>query len=171
MVRAGSTSLRRVADGKRRSEVQFNRFLANPKVTVERLVAGWGAATGAAIAGGHVLAIQSLPRRRPGTTSEINFRTAKARTRGLGEIGKGVGRGALLHAMVAGDATTEAYLGLVAGEVWTRSGRVGVPHRKRSLDQEEARRWIETAAASKRVLKKAETVTIVADREADLYPL
>ena len=132
-------------------------------MTVERLVAGWGAATSAAIAGRHVLAIQD--------TSEINFRTTKARTRGLGEIGKGVGRGALLHAMVAVDAKTEACLGLVAGEVWTRSGRVVVPHRKRSLDQKESRRWIETANASKRVLENAETVTIVADREADLYPL
>jgi hypothetical protein len=31
MVRAGSTCLRRAADGKRRLEVQFNRLLANPK--------------------------------------------------------------------------------------------------------------------------------------------
>jgi hypothetical protein len=96
MVHAGSTCLRRVADGERRSEVRFNRFLANPKVTVERLVAGWSEATGAAVVGRHVLAIQD--------TSEINFRTTRTRTRGLGEIGKGVGRGALLHAMVAVDA-------------------------------------------------------------------
>src|SRR5436309_11098443 len=65
--RSGSTCLRRAADGKRRSEVRFNRFLANPKVTVERLVAGWSEATGAAVGGRHVLAIQD--------TSEINFRT------------------------------------------------------------------------------------------------
>ena len=163
MVHAGSTCLRRAAEGERRSEVRFNRFLANPKVSVERLVAGWSAATSAAVVGRHVLAIQD--------TSEINFRTTKARTRGLGEIGKGVGRGALLHAMVAVDAESEACLGLVAGEVWTRSGRVGVPHGKRPLDQKESRRWIETANASKRVLENAETVTMVADREADLYPL
>jgi hypothetical protein len=72
--------------------------------------------------------------------------------------------------MVAVDAKTEACLGLVAGEIWTRSGRVGVPHRKRSLDQKESRRWIETANTGQRVLENAETVTIVADREADLYP-
>ena len=65
-------------------------------MTVERLVAGWSEATGAAVVGRHVLAIQD--------TSEINFRTTRTRTRGLGEIGKGVGRGALLHAMVAVDA-------------------------------------------------------------------
>src|SRR5271155_5202071 len=80
MVRAGNTCLRRVVDGKRRSEVQFNRFLANPKVTVERLVAGWSAATSAAIADRHVLAIQD--------TSEINFRTTRTRTRGLGRSAK-----------------------------------------------------------------------------------
>ena len=140
MVRAGNTCLRRVVDGKRRSEVQFNRFLANPKVTVERLVAGWSAATSAAIAGRHVLAIQD--------TSEINFRTTRTRTRGLEEIGKGVGREALLQVMVAVDAESEACLGLVAGEALTRSRRVGVPHQKRPLDQNESRRWIETATAA-----------------------
>jgi hypothetical protein len=163
MVHAGSTCLRRVADGKRRCEVQFNRFLANPKVTVERLVAGWSEATGAAVVGRHVLAIQD--------TSEINFRTTRTRNRGLGEIGKGVGRGALLHAMVAVDAESEACLGLVAGAVWTRCGRVDVPHQKRPLDQKESRRWIETATTGKGVLGGATTVTMVADREADLYAL
>jgi hypothetical protein len=158
----GQSCLRRVADGKRRLEVQFNRFLANPKVTVERLVAGWSQATGAAVVGRHVLAIQD--------TSEINFPTTRTRTRGLGEIGKGVGRGALLHAMVAVDAECGACLGLVAGEVWTRCGRVDVPHRKRPLDQKESRRWIKTAAAGKRMLSGAATVTMVADPEADLYP-
>ena len=99
MVHAGTTCVRRVAEGKRRREVQFNRLLANPKVTVERLVSGWSEATGAAVAGRHVLAIQD--------TSEINFRTTRARTRGLGEIGKGVGRGVLLHAMVAVEADSD----------------------------------------------------------------
>src|SRR5438094_3110425 len=163
MVHAGSTCLRRVADEERRSEVRFNRFLANPKVTVERLVAGWSEATGAAVVGRHVLAIQD--------TSEINFRTTRTRTRGLGEIGKGVGRGALLHAMVAVDGESEACLGLVAGAVWTRCGRVGVPHGKRPLDQKESHRWIKTATAGKGVLEGAATVTMVADREADLYAL
>jgi len=163
MVHAGTACVRRVADGKRRLEVQFNRLLGNPKVTVERLVSGWSEATGTAAAGRHVLAIQD--------TSEINFRTTRARTRGLGEIGKGVGRGVLLHAMVAVEADSEACLGLVAGEVWTRSGRVSVAHQKRPLDQKESGRWIDTAAAGKRVLAGAATVTMVADREADLYAL
>ena len=82
-----------------------------------------------------------------------------------------MGRGALLHAMVAVDAENEACLGLVAGEVWTRCGRVDVPHEKRPLEQKESGRRIETASADKRVLEGAATVTMVADREADFFPL
>lgn len=59
-----------------------------------------------------------------------------------------MGREALLQAMVAVDAESEACLDLVAGEVLTRSRRVGVPHQKRPLDQNESRRWIETATAA-----------------------
>jgi hypothetical protein len=163
MVHGGGICLRRLADGQRRREVQYHRFLANPKVTVERLISGWSQATRAAVSGRHVLAIQD--------TSEINFRTTRARTRGLGEIGKGVGRGVLLHAMVAVDAASEACLGLIAGDVWSRAGRVSVPHKKRPLDQKESRRWIDTAVAAKSVLADAAGVTVVADREADMYAL
>jgi len=163
MVHGGSVCLRRVAKGERRREVQFHRFIANPKVTVARLISGWSEPTSAAVSGRHVLAIQD--------TSEINFRTTRGRTRGLGEIGKGVGRGVLLHAMVAVDAVSEACLGLVAGDVWTRAGRVTVPHKQRPLDQKESRRWVETAIVGKSVLAGAATVTLVADREADMYPL
>jgi hypothetical protein len=163
MVHAGSVCLRRLAGGKRRHEVQFNRFLGNRKVTLGRLVAGWSQTTRDAVAGRHILAIQD--------TSEINFRTTRQRTRGLGEIGKGVGRGVLLHAMVAIDAESQACLGLVAGDIWSRTGRISTPHGKRPLDQKESRRWVETAAAARDVLRTATRVTLVADREADMYVL
>jgi hypothetical protein len=108
-----------------------------------------------------VLAIQD--------TSEINFRTRRDRTRGLGEIGKGNGRGALLHAMLAVDADSEECLGLVGGDVWTRSGRVTVAHGKRAVDDKESRRWLRTAERAKDVLAAASAVTVIADRESDIY--
>jgi len=161
MVVRGSVCLRRIAKGRRAAIVRYGRFLANAKVTVEGLVASWGEQTSAAVAGRHVLAIQD--------TSEINFRTTSDRHRGLGEIGKGVGRGILVHAMLALDAADESCLGLVAGEIWTRHGRVTVPHKKRSLSDKESRRWIATAERGKTVLAAAEMVTVVADRESDFY--
>ncbi|MER8961252.1 IS4 family transposase, partial [Mesorhizobium sp. M0701] len=89
--------------------------------------------------------------------------------RGLGEIGKGGGRGVLLHAMLGIDAETGGVLGLVAGRVWTREGRVEVAHAKRPLCDKESERWLSTAAAAKPVLKSAALVTEVSDRESDIY--
>ena len=156
-----TSCLRRAAGGGRAEIVRYGRFLANEKVTLQALLAGWSEPTAPAAAGRHVLAIQD--------TSEINFRTTPERRRGLGEIGKGVGRGVLLHAMLALDADSDASLGLVAGEVWTRSGRVTVPHKKRPLEERESHRWLETAERAKDVLRAAASVTVIDDREGDIY--
>ncbi len=161
MVGRKSVCLRRLAGGRRSEIVRLGRFLANPRVTVERLIAGWGERTAPACAGRHVLAIQD--------TSEFNFRTTAERRRGLGEIGKGVGRGLLLHAMVAMDAETRGCLGLVSGRVWTRSGRRRIDHAKRLLADKESERWLSTAEAAKSILADAASVTVVADRESDIY--
>lgn len=161
MVSRGSVCLRRLAGGRRSRIVAFGRFLANSRVTIERLIEGWGLAASKACAGRHVLAIQDL--------SEINFATRSDRRRGLGEIGKGVGRGVLLHAMLAVDADDGGCLGLVSGQIWTRAGRVEIPHDKRPLEDRESSRWLTTARAAKTVLAKAAMVTVVADRESDIY--
>lgn len=160
MAARGDVCLRRLGE-RRAGEVRFGRFLANPKVTVARLIAGWGERTAVAASGRHVLAIQD--------TSELNFRTTPERRRGLGEIGKGVGRGVLLHAMLALDADDGSCLGLVTGALWTRQGRVETPAKARPLEEKESRRWLETAACAKGVLSAAAQVTVIADRESDIY--
>jgi hypothetical protein len=161
MVARESVCLRRLAAGERSRIVQFDRLLGNAKVTVERLLEGWSERTGSAAAGRHVLAIQD--------TSEICFKTTAADRRGLGEIGKGGGRGVLLHAMLAVDAEGGGCLGLVGGAIWTRPGRVAVPHAERELAAKESRRWLGTAERAKAVLSAAAMVTVIADREGDIY--
>lgn len=161
MVDRASVCLRRLAGGRRGGIVGFSRFLANARVTVESLVAGWGDLTSGASADRHVLAIQD--------TSEFNFRTTAEHRRGLGEIGKGVGRGVLLHAMLGVDAETGGLLGLVTGRIWTRAGRVATAHVKRPLSEKESERWLSTAEAAKPVLARAAMVTEVSDRESDIY--
>lgn len=135
--------------------------MANRRVTVDRLIEGWSDQTAEAVAGRHVLAIQD--------TSEINFRTTSKRRRGLGEIGKGNGRGVLLHGMLALDASTGSCLGAVAGRIWTRRGRIKIAHQKRRTKNKESHRWIETAERAKIVLAAATMVTVVADRESDIF--
>jgi len=161
MVARETVCVRQLAGGHRSIVVQFARFLANSKVTAERIIESWGDQTAKAAAGRHVLAIQD--------TSELNFRTSRERRRGLGEIGKGTGHGALLHAMLAVDADQGSCLGLVAGQVWTRNGRVEIPHRERPLAARESHRWLATGTAAKAVLAAAGMVTVVADRESDIY--
>jgi hypothetical protein len=161
MVVRASVCLRRLAHGRRAAQVGFGRFLANPKVTPERLIEGWSTQTAEAVKGRHVLV--------PQDTSEFNFSTTPKRRRGLGKIGKGGGRGVLLHAMLALDAGTGGCLGLVAGRIWTRRGRVKVAHQKRRTENKESHRWIATAEQAKRVLAAAAQVTVVADRESDIF--
>jgi hypothetical protein len=130
-------------------------------VTLERLLDSWPQQTTAAVAGRHVLAIQD--------TSEIQFNTTAQRRRGLGEIAKGQAHGALLHAMVAVDAGDGACLGLVGGTIWTRAGRITVVHGERALGDRESRRWLDTAHVARTVLDRAACITVVADRESDIY--
>ena len=161
MVSRQSVCLRRLAGGKRSGIIGFDRFLANPRVTGERLIEGWSSAAGEACSGRHVLAIQD--------TSDINFHTGEEHRRGLGEIGKGGGRGVVLHAMLGVDADTGGLLGLAAGQIWTRQGRVTIPHAKRLLSEKESGRWLATAQAAKPALSQASMVTEVSDRESDIY--
>jgi hypothetical protein len=161
MVTRSSVCLRRVARGRRARQVGFGRFLANRKVTIDRLIEGWSDRTAAAVKGRHVLALHD--------TSEFNFRTTPKRRRGLGEIGKGSGRGLLLHAMLALDAKTGGCLGLVGGRIWTRRGRIKITHQKRRTENKESHRWIATAEQGKAVLAAAAQVTVIADRESDIF--
>ena len=161
MVVRASVCLRRLARGRRSAQVGFGRFLANRRVTVDRLIEGWSDRTAEAVEGRHVLAIQD--------TSEISFRTTPKRRRGLGEIGKGGGRGVLLHAMLALDADNGNCLGLVGGRIWTRRGRIKITHQKRRTENKESHRWITTAEQGKAVLAAAAKVTVLADRESDIF--
>jgi hypothetical protein len=163
MVAGKDVCLRRLARGVRAREVRFNRFLGNAKVTTERVIEGWSEGTVAAAEGRHILAIQD--------TSEINFATTAERRRGLGEIGKGNGRGVLLHPMLAVDAESGSCLGLLSGKVWTRKGRRTVSHDLRDLADKESQRWITTALAAQPLLAKAAMVTALGDRESDIFAL
>ncbi len=153
--------LRRLG-GDRGGELRAGRFFANPKVTAAKIVEDWSTLTGAAVTGRHVLA--------PQDTSEVTFPTTAQRRRGLGPVKKGNAYGVLVHAMIAVDAGSGACLGLVGGEVWTRPGVATTPHRDRALEDRESMRWLATAERAKQVLKTAAMVTVVDDREADIYP-
>ena len=163
MVAGKNVCLRQLSRGDRSLEVRFNRFLGHDKVTTERIIESWSESTVLAVEGRHVLAIQD--------TSEIHFNTTPQRRRELGEIGHGNSHGVLLHPLLAVDADNGTCLGLLSGEVWTREGRRTVPHDSRELSDKESQRWSATALAAKPLLARAAGVTLLGDRESDIFAL
>ena len=161
MVGCTNVCVRRLAQGRWSVQMRFWRFLANRRVTVEKLIDGWSDQTRVAAAGRHVLAIQD--------TSEIRFATTPENRRGLGKVKKGNTHGVLMHAMIAVDADGDGLLGLVGGRVWTRTGEAKTPHAKRPVAEKESARWIVTAEAAKATLAAAAIITVVDDREGDFY--
>jgi len=160
MVARKTVCLKRLG-GDRKGEERVGRFFANAKVTTAKIIAGWSDRTGPACAGRHVLAIDD--------TSEVRFPTTAQRRRGLGPVKKGHAYGVLVHAMIGVDADSGACLGLVGGAVWSRAGINPIPHRERPLEDRESMRWLDAAAQAKQVLKPAAMVTVVDDRESDIY--
>ncbi|TXL69084.1 IS4 family transposase [Vineibacter terrae] len=161
MVVRQTTCVRRLAQGCRSTQMGFWRFLANKRVTLDRVIEDWSTPTQGACAGRHVLAIQD--------TSEIKFATTKENRRGLGKVKKGTGHGVLLHPMLAVDADSGIVLGLAGGRAWTRSGAVTTPHSARQLADKESVRWVQTAEQAKQTLANARLITVIDDREGDIY--
>jgi len=159
---AKTVCLKRLGPG-RGDELGAGRFFGNPKVTAEKIVDSWADRTREAVKDLHILA--------PQDTSEIHFATRPGHRRGLGPCGHGNAHGVLAHVMMALDADSRACLGLVHGQLWNRPGLVKTPLGQRALSAKESRRWVETAEQAKDILGQAAMVTVITDREGDIYPI
>ena len=152
--------LRRLADD-RAQQVRFGRWLANDKVSAEALLVNAYARTGAAARGRHVLAIQD--------TSELNYQAHAGRVSGLGTVGNGTDAGMFIHPLLAVDADNGACLGLAHLHQWNRKGKAAANYRRLPIEDKESYRWLKAAQAGKQCLSEAAMLTVVADRESDIY--
>lgn len=160
MISRQSVCLRHLADD-RAQEVKFGRWLANNKVSPERLLVNTYARTGAAAAGRHVLAIQD--------TSELNYQAHARRVSGLGTVGNGSDVGMFVHPLLAVDAADGVCLGLAHLHQWIRTQKADPDYQRLPIEQKESYRWLAVAQAGKQCLSEAAMVTVVADRESDIY--
>ena len=147
--------------GNRAREVQFGRWLANDKVTSEELIARACRRTGERARGRHVLAIQD--------TTELNYQAHARRVSGLGTVGNGSDVGLFLHPLLAVDAEEGTCLGLAHIHYWFRTKKAEPNYRRLPIEDKESYRWLDVAATGKTCLSEAVLVTIVADRESDIY--
>lgn len=147
--RHGSVRLREMG-GNRAGELRLSRFLHNVKVTAGEMVQTARARTLARVRGRHVLAIQD-------TTS---LRDASNTTK----------RSLHLHPTIAVDAADGSLLGLVDATFLQRSGDRRETRKQRPFAEKESRRWLDATVGSAGLAQAgAACVTVVADREGDVY--
>ena len=78
--------------------------------------------------------------------------------------------GVALHPVIAVDAASGTLLGLVHAELIERKGDGGKSYKKQRFAEKQSRRWLRgTEAAAKLLAAGAATVTVIADRESDIY--
>lgn len=142
---ARGISVRRLGED-RAGELRLTRFLHSEAVCIREMLATAADRTAGRCAGRDVLVIQD---------------TTVVRSSG--------GGGLYMHVAIALDATDGALLGLVhAGFLSRKRGR-RAKRTSRPIKDKESRRWLEGAEAAARVCAKARRITVVADRESDIY--
>lgn len=143
----GARKLRvRWLGGDRKGEIRLFRFLRNRRVTSAEMLEEAGRRTSARCQGRDVLVIQD---------------TTVLRSEG--------GGGDYLHAAIALDEAEGTILGLVDGRFLSRqSGRKG-ERRSLPIEEKESFRWLETADQAASVCAGARRITVISDREGDIY--
>lgn len=158
----GSVVVRQLGET-RAGEMAVHRFLSSGYVSVERLVETVSVRTAEGCAGRHILAVQD--------TTEINFAGRSGKRRGFGPAGDGETPGFFIHPVIAVDVDSEAVVGLIDAAIWTRSTAPKAARRSRRVAEKESARWLSGCAAASGTLEEAARVTMVADRESDIYAL
>lgn len=141
----------------------MTRFLRNPRVTVEEITGRAGELTGEAAAGRHVLLIED--------SSEINYQAKAGRKQGLGRVGNGSDVGLFVHPALALDAADGTVLGLAGATIWRRTKTKDPAYQSLPIEAKESHRWIATPQQALEHLGQASMVTVIADREADIFEL
>ena len=158
----------------RNQTIRFNNFLANPAVSTHEMLVTAGRKTNQCAAGRHVLAIMD--------TTDVLFPSQQANKRGFGLGSDGEHPGLFLHPVLGVDAANGGIIGLVNCIVLNRTeGRVSEArtaakkkvktHKKRTADDKESRRWLQGSEMAGDCLTDAEMITMVGDREGDIYHL
>jgi len=132
-------------------------------VTLSELIEGVCADIGERSRDRHVLTIQD--------TSEINLQRHADRVSGLGTVGNGTDLGFFIHPLLTVDADEGVCLGLAHLHLWQRTKGKDPKYRNLPIEDKESSRWIDTVIAGKKRLVDAAKITVVADREADIYEL
>ena len=168
MLENGTVILNRLADS-RAELVGSSLFFQNARVSQEILRDEMTTRCAECVTGLHVLAIQD--------TSEINYHHHAGKLdlndADLGPLGNNRDIGFFLHPMLVVDSRDGFPLGVsdiyMWNRTWDHATKTQREYKKLPIEEKESFRWIRSGQATTEVLCEAERVTIIADREADIY--
>jgi len=146
----------------------FYRFLDNEKVTEELLMKEMTLRCGTNVSNRDVLVIEDSS--SFGLSKQSKH---KKKNSGLGLVGNKIGTGFHTHCSLVLDAHLETMLGFSDVQLWHRtedkSNNITKVYKKQPIEEKESYKWIKASLASKEVLHTAKSLTIIQDREGDIY--
>lgn len=148
--------------GDRATEVAFGRFLDNDSVEPEFISVELSKKTNESCLGkSHVLCIQD--------TVQITYPTQLIKKDEFGPTGDGNAKGLFVHPGIIVDASNRDVLGISSIVTWCRDEKVLSQNKRRPIDEKESIRWVNTALSSKHSISNAEMITVIGDRESDIF--
>ena len=146
----------------------FYRFLENESVTEEHLITEIQSRCKKNVEGQDVIVVQD--------TTSIGLSDHRNKLKpdsGVGLVGNKKGLGFLAHAALVFDADKNTMLGFPSMKLWHRredkANNTTRIYKRQPIEQKESYKWIEVSKQSKKILSDARSITIVEDREGDIY--
>lgn len=92
---------------------------------------------------------------------------------GIGFVGNKQGVGFLAHCSLVIDSNSETMLGFSDVQLWHReedkANNTTNAYKKQPIEEKESYKWIKASQKSKEILNSAKSITIIEDREGDIY--
>lgn len=167
---SGRTSSVRQITQSNAEQKSFYRLFNNENFSEEKIEQSIVQRCGQLCKGRHVLCIQD--------TTEFNLSGQQRRIKpqsGLGKTSKNDVLGFMLHSSLVVDANKGSALGYSYIKTWERKenapDRYQRNYQQLPIEKKESYKWIAAANQSQVLLQQAELLTIIADRESDIYDL
>ena len=164
-----NSSIRQLSGDKAKQKAMY-RFLENEQVTESELVECCLDRTGTLSKGRHVLVLND--------TTEINLQQHSGRIKansGIGPVGNNIDIGFFAHLGLVVDIEKYQAIGYSSINLWHRVHDKGSKesrnYRALPVEEKESHKWIKCGNDSKSVLAGAASITLVGDRESDMYEL
>ena len=144
-----------------------SRVLRCPDVTPEKLTKNFVKKGMDKINSEHILVVQD--------TTELNFAWRELEIEGFGPVGNNKDQGFFLHSGIMVKPEDETVLGLAGFELYTREwGKERAKSyecAKKEFEEKESYRWFSLPEQIKNNMPEETKITIVGDRESDIYDL